>query len=185
MTVVMSLVEKTWQKVYLDRGWIMNWDQLKAVGIVLEGYPIISVWGFEGFKRHELYSRQLQAASKNSVSKYIRTFNRYELTRRNRTRSITYSALLLTHLYISSSQGNWRHRHNPPDMIRPALQEVSPIASLPKSESLHIRIIIPHWRIAIRCTMEIKVNEFFQICANNLVCVDEYNLLQIHRKKHV
>ena len=41
MTVIMSLVEKTGQKVYLDRGWIMNWDQLKAVGIVLEGYPII------------------------------------------------------------------------------------------------------------------------------------------------
>jgi hypothetical protein len=39
----MSLVKKTGQKVYLDQGWIMNWDQRKVVGSDPEEYPIICV----------------------------------------------------------------------------------------------------------------------------------------------
>ena len=41
----MNLVEKTGhsRNVYLDQGWIMNWDQLKVVGIAPEGYPNICV----------------------------------------------------------------------------------------------------------------------------------------------
>ena len=92
---VKSLDQKTGEKVYLDQGWIMNWDQLKVVGIVPEVYPIIC----EFLKASKTRVVLTPAASYiEELSKYVRTFNCYELTRRNRTRSITNSALS-THSY--------------------------------------------------------------------------------------
>lgn len=70
-------------------------------------------------------------------------------------------------------------------MIRPALQEVLPVARLPEPESLHLRIIIAHRRVPIRRAMQVEVDELLQVRAHDLVRVDEDDLLQVHREEHV
>lgn len=72
-----------------------------------------------------------------------------------------------------------------PNMIRPALQEVLPIARFPEPESLHIGVVISHRRVPIRRTMQVQVDELLQVRPYDLVCVDENNLLQVHREEHV
>ena len=98
----MNLVQKTGhsRNVYLDQGWIMNWDQLKVVGIVPEGYPIICV-SFCKFKDTSCTHASCKLHRRiEELSKYVKTFNCYELTLRNRTRSITYSALSTNSLLV-------------------------------------------------------------------------------------
>ena len=70
-------------------------------------------------------------------------------------------------------------------MIRESLQKVVPLAGLPESESLGIRVVISHRRVPIRRAMQVQVNEFLQVCANNLVGVDKNDLLEVHREEDV
>ena len=72
-----------------------------------------------------------------------------------------------------------------PDMIRESLQEVVPVTRLPEAESFGIRVVISHRRVPVRRAMQVQVHELLQICANNLVGVDENDLLEVHREKDV
>lgn len=70
-------------------------------------------------------------------------------------------------------------------MVRQALEEVAPITCFPEPETFHLRVVITHRCVRIWCTMQIQVHELFQVCANDLICIDENNLLQVHWEQDV
>ena len=64
-------------------------------------------------------------------------------------------------------------------------KEILPVPSLPEPESLHSLVIVTHRGVTVRGAMEIQIDELFQVGTNDLVCVDEYNLLEVHGEKNV
>ena len=70
-------------------------------------------------------------------------------------------------------------------MVWPASQEIFPVPSLPKAEALHICVVVTHRGIAVWCSMKIKIYKLLHIRANNLVCINENDFLEVHREKDV
>ena len=70
-------------------------------------------------------------------------------------------------------------------MVRTALQKIFPITRLPESEALHLNIVITHRGVPVRCTLQVEINQFFQIRSNNLIGIDENDLLEVHREQNV
>lgn len=64
-----------------------------------------------------------------------------------------------------------------PNMIWESAQELLPIACLPEAEALHLDIIVPHWGVSVRRAMQVKLNEFLEVCPHNLVRIDEDDFL--------
>ena len=60
-----------------------------------------------------------------------------------------------------------------------------PVARLPKPETLRIRVVITHWRVAVRRAVKVEVDKLFEVRPDNLVGVDEDDLLEVHREEHV
>ena len=72
-----------------------------------------------------------------------------------------------------------------PDVVRQALEIVVPVARLPESEALRVRIVIAHRRVSVRSAMEIQIDELLEIRSDNLVSVNEEDLLEVHREEDV
>jgi hypothetical protein len=72
-----------------------------------------------------------------------------------------------------------------PDVVRSTLKKVFPISCFPKSETFHFDIIVAHGCISVRRAVEVKVDEFLQVCSNDLVGIDKNDLLQIHREENI
>lgn len=70
-------------------------------------------------------------------------------------------------------------------MIWQTTQEVLPVARLPESEALRVRIVIAHRRVSVRSAMEIQIDELLEIRSDNLVSVNEEDLLEVHREEDV
>ncbi len=70
-------------------------------------------------------------------------------------------------------------------MIRQTTEEVLPVAHLPESEALRIRIVVAHRRVSIWSAVKVKLDELLEVRPDNLVGIDENDLLQVHRKEHV
>jgi len=100
----------------------------------------------------------------------------------NRCRSITYNALAAREKNQILPRAQ---KFDQPNVVRPPSQNLGPIPPFPESETFHIRVIITHWRVPIRRSMKVDINKFFQIRSNNLICINENDLLQVHWKQDV
>lgn len=72
-----------------------------------------------------------------------------------------------------------------PDVVRQVLEEILPISGLPESEPFHLCVIVTHWGVAVRGALKVYVHEFFQVCTNNLVCVNEDDFLEVHWEEDI
>lgn len=70
-------------------------------------------------------------------------------------------------------------------MIRSTLQEVLPVPRLPEPEPFHVGIIVAHRRVSVWRAMQVQIDEFLEIGANDLISVDENNLFQVHGEENV
>lgn len=70
-------------------------------------------------------------------------------------------------------------------MIRLPPQKILPIPGLPKSESLHLRIIIPHRCVPIRSSVQVQIHQLLQISAHDLIRVDEDHFFEVHGEEDV
>ena len=70
-------------------------------------------------------------------------------------------------------------------MIGTPSQELLPISRFPEPEALHLLVVVAHGGIAIRCSLQVEVDQLLQVCAHNLVRVDKDDLVQIHGEQDV
>lgn len=55
-------------------------------------------------------------------------------------------------------------------MIRLAPESIFPIPSLPESESFNLGPVVPHRCHTIYMALQIKVNQLFHVCSDDLIC---------------
>jgi hypothetical protein len=72
-----------------------------------------------------------------------------------------------------------------PYMVRPVSQEVLPISGFPETKTFHVGVVIPHWSVAIRCSVKVKVDELLEVRPDYLVSIDKNDLLQIHWEQNI
>jgi len=71
------------------------------------------------------------------------------------------------------------------DMIGTSSQELLPISRLPEPEALHVLVIVAHGGVAIRCPLQVEVDQLLQVRTHDLVRVDEDDLVEVHGEQDV
>lgn len=70
-------------------------------------------------------------------------------------------------------------------MIGTPSEELLPISHFPEPEALHVLVVVAHGSVAIRCPLQVEVDQLLQVCAHDLVRVDKDDLVEVHGEQDV
>ena len=97
-----------------------------------------------------------------------------------RAAGVTNQSAYPTHATASQKKGG-----GSPDVIRTPSQELFPISRFPETEPFHLHIVVAHGGVAIRCSVQVEVDQLLQVCTHDLVRIDKDDLVEVHGEQDI